>query len=80
MENEFGHKSMDQRCPCCDSEGEIRGIHSNPKLEIDCCGNLKKHLLLRECVSCFVKFWHHIPESGYLYYKTLLEKRRNKCI
>ena len=58
-----GERSFDTNCPVCGNTGRVVAIKKNPDLEVDFLGNPKEWLCLKECNTCFCKYWHHICES-----------------
>lgn len=78
MENDFGEKSLTCNCPSCDSEKfEARRICRNPDFETDFLGRFKNYIIVKYCLNCFNKYWHHIPPETIEFYSTLINRKNN---
>jgi len=64
MDNECGQKSQECICPECRSRSHIAiRVVQNPILECDSLGNPKTHCVIKECIDCFTKYYHHTCEN-----------------
>jgi len=78
VENDFGvHSEMVLFCPddrCQSEDFDLISIESNPCIEKNSFGELKKYIAVKRCKNCGLKYWHHATDEYIEFCKDVSEE------